>query len=358
MARLSTASSIVLLWILVAIVPARAGGDDVRLIVHGGDDVKAMLARLVGEEGVARTLEHNGLSADGVASPGQELVVPATWIVDVETSSAEMLYLCGEVTIRTAGGSSLPAGVGARLQAGDTVVTGADGTASLRLIGADDSLDHDHLYVEASSELAIEQLLVSEDKGWRSAVARLFTGAIEVVTSRSAETRKQIEVETPTAIGGVRGTEFRMEVVPAGEDGLVATRLETTVGQVAFFASGAEVTVGEGYGSLAREGETPTAPRPLPKAPVLTAPAMGSAVSAFDFRWESVDGAAVYLLEIAEDTDFLRTVLQVEITEPGYAPATAMLPIRHVPFHWRVTATDADGFRSPASPSRTFVIDL
>ncbi len=358
MSRLVNVACVALTLALLCPVPARAADDDARLIVHRGDDLRAMLTRLVGAGNVDRALEHNGLPADGTASPGQEIVVPSAWIVDAVESSAEILYLRGEVTVRTAGGASLPAGVGARLSAGDTLATGADGSASVRLIGADDSLDHDHLYVEASSEIAIDQLLVSKKGGWRSALTRLVSGAVELVTSGSAETRKSIEVETPTAIGGVRGTEFRMVATPAGEGAVAITRLETLVGEVKFFASGEEVTVSEGFGSLAREGEPPTSPRRLPATPVLVEPGDGTALAGFEFRWETVEGAAAYVLEIAEDADFHRVVFRVEIDAPAYAPATASLPARLEPFHWRVSAVDDDGFRSRSSAPSSFVLGL
>ena len=98
---------VLLAWIASAGVASAA--DDARLIVHRGDDVNAMLARLVGEGGVTRVLEHNGLAAGGAPSPGQELVVPAGWLVDVAQSTAELLYVRGEVTVRAAAGSMLPA---------------------------------------------------------------------------------------------------------------------------------------------------------------------------------------------------------------------------------------------------------
>jgi hypothetical protein len=343
---------------VASITPASVAvaADDARLIVHRGDDVNAMLARLVGEDGVTRVLEHNGLSAGAAPAPGQELVVPGGWLVDVTRGTAEVLYVRGQVTARAAGGATLPAGVGARLEVGDVLVTGADGSASLRLIGAEQSLDHDHLFVDPDSELEIAQLLVTEDRGWRSALVRLFKGAVEVVTSGSAESRKQVEVETPTAIGGVRGTEFRIAVEPAAGDAPVATRIESLDGNVMTAAAGAEVTVGGGFGSRAREGSPPDPPRPLPPAPALVAPAEGAAIETFAFRWEPVDGAASYVLEIAEDGGFLRVDQRIETVDPEFAPDRAALPQQSDPLHWRVSAVDDEGFRGLTSPPRSFTI--
>ncbi len=345
---------VLLAWIASAGVASAA--DDARLIVHRGDDVNAMLARLVGEGGVTRVLEHNGLAAGGAPSPGQELVVPAGWLVDVAQSTAELLYVRGEVTVRAAAGSMLPAGVGARLQVGDVLITGPDGSASLRLIGVGESMDHDHLFAEAGSEVEIAQLLVTEDRGWRSAVVRLFKGAVEVVTSGSAESRKHVEVETPTAIGGVRGTEFRVAVEPAAGDAPVASRIESLDGNVMTAAAGAEVTVAGGFGSRARQGAPPDPPRPLPAAPAPVEPADGAAIETFAFRWEPVDGAVGYVLEIAEDEGFLRIDQRIETVDPAVAPAAASLPRQTDPLHWRVSAVDAAGFRGLTSAPRSFTI--
>lgn len=340
----------------LAMPPAAHAADDVRLVIHRGDDVNAMLTRLVGSGGVAKVLEHNGLSPGAVPAPGQEIVVPGRFLVDLSRSTAELLYTRGTVTAQAAGGSILPAGVGARLQAGDRLTTGSDGSASVRLVGVGESLEHDHLFVDPGTELEISQILVAEKGGWRSALVKLARGAVEVVTSGSAENKKQVEVETPTAIGGVRGTEFRVTVEPAFGDTPVSTRVETLDGNVMTAASGAEVTVGAGFGSRIEEGQPPGAPRPLPLAPVPTLPADGGTLDGFEFRWEPVDGAVAYVMEIALDDEFLLIDQKAETTQPFHAPPTATLPIRDEPLHWRVSAIDGEGFRGPASPPRSFVL--
>ena len=352
----STAVLGILVFLALAggVSPAAHAADDVRLVVHRGDDVDAMLTRLVGSGGVAKVLEHNGLSAGATAAPGTELVVPGRWLVDLSRSSAELLYTRGTVTARSAGGTGLPAGIGARLQAGDVLITGSDGSASVRLVGVGESLEHDHMYVDPGSELQISQILVVEKGGWRSSFVKLVKGAVEVVTSGSGEGKKQVEVETPTAIGGVRGTEFRIAVEPATDDSPMATRVETLGGQVMTAASGAEVTVGAGFGSRARDGEPPTPPRPLPVAPAPTAPADGSILDGYEFSWEPVEGATAYVLEIAHDHGFLLVDHKVVTTAPYHAPDSASLPIQVEPLHWRVSAIDAEGFRGPASEPRSF----
>jgi len=349
-------TTILALVLFASFAGAAAAAEDVRLVVHRGDDVTAMLTRLVGADGVTRVLEHNGLSAGSAPAPGQELRVPASWLIDVAQSTAELLFVRGDVTIRGKGGASLPAGVGARMEAGDLLITGADGSATVRLIGADQSVDHDHMFVEAGSEVEVAQLLVTEDKGWRASLVRLLKGAVEVVTSGSAESRKQIEVETPTAIGGVRGTEFRVAVEEAAGDQPLSTRVETLDGQVMTAAAGAEVTVGEGFGSRARMGEAPEAPRPLPATPVALEPFDGAALTAFVFRWEPVEGATAYVVEIATDDEFLRIDQRVRVDGTELAPADASLPRQDAPLRWRVSAVDADGFRGPASTPRAFTV--
>lgn len=357
MSKVTAVLGMMVLLALSGGVPAAAeAADDVRLIVHRGDDVNAMLARLVGTGAVSKVLEHNGLAAGSAPAPGQELTVPARWLVDVTRSSAELLYTRGAVTARSASGTGLPAGIGARLQTGDVLVTGSDGSASVRLIGVGESLEHDHMFVDAGSEVEIAQLLVVEEGGWRSAFVKLVKGAVEVVTSGSAESKKQVEVETPTAIGGVRGTEFRVTVEEATDGSPLATRVETLDGNVMTAASGAEVTVGAGFGSRTRQGQPPDPPRALPRAPLPTQPADGGTLDGFEFRWDPVDGAAVYVLEIALDDEFLHIDQKVETTEPYLTPASASLPIQDGPLHWRVSVIGAEGFRGPASAPRSFIV--
>ncbi len=272
-----------------------------------------------------------------------------------QDSSAEVLYLAGGVSATHADGAAVEVAVGTRLVAGDTLVTAADGLASLRLIGHEESLEHDHMLVSSGTTVVIADVFVDAERKQRNVVLKLLDGLVEIVTAHSGEGRTAIDVETPTAIGGVRGTEFRVAVEPAADAAPVATRVETLDGAVELQGQGEVLAVTGGHGSRVREGEAPGPLHPLPPAPVLADPPDGARPAAFAFRWEPVDGAAGYVVEIAEDAAFHRLAHRAAVDGPEYAPAQVRLPLREAGYHWRVSAVDADGFQGRPSPGRALL---
>lgn len=108
----------------------------------------------------------------------------------------------GTVTIDR-GGQSLAATLGTRLEQGDVVRTGADGSVGITL--SDDSL----LSAGPNSELALDQYSFDPTTNDGRLDAKLSKGTLAVVSGRIAkQSPKAMTVHTPGATLGVRGTEF------------------------------------------------------------------------------------------------------------------------------------------------------
>ena len=108
----------------------------------------------------------------------------------------------GLVTIERQG-QSMPAVVGARLQAADVVRTGADGSVGITM--DDDSL----LSAGASSELVLDRYAFDATTNQGRFDASLNKGTLAVISGRIAkQTPGAMTVRTPNALLGVRGTEF------------------------------------------------------------------------------------------------------------------------------------------------------
>lgn len=108
----------------------------------------------------------------------------------------------GSVTIER-GGQSLPATLGTRLEQGDVVRTGADGSVGITL--TDDSL----LSAGPNSELALDQYSFDPTTNEGRFDTKLSKGTLAVVSGRIAkQSPKAMTVHTPGATLGVRGTEF------------------------------------------------------------------------------------------------------------------------------------------------------
>jgi hypothetical protein len=112
----------------------------------------------------------------------------------------------GGVTIDRAG-SSLPGAAGARLQAGDVVRTAADGSVGITLT------DNSRLSAGPSSVLALDRYAFNSTTHQGQLDASLRRGTLSVVSGKIAKQNPEaMTVRTPTAILGVRGTEFVIKV--------------------------------------------------------------------------------------------------------------------------------------------------
>ena len=108
----------------------------------------------------------------------------------------------GQVTIERQG-TTMPATVGARLQVADTVRTGADGSVGITM--DDDSL----LSAGPNSPLSLDRYAFDSTTNQGRLDTSLNKGTLSVISGRIAkQSPDAMTVRTPTAILGVRGTEF------------------------------------------------------------------------------------------------------------------------------------------------------
>jgi hypothetical protein len=108
----------------------------------------------------------------------------------------------GAVQIERAG-QTVPATLGAVVQAGDVVVTGADGSVGITF------LDNSLLSAGPNSVLAIDRFAFDSTTHQGSFESSLKKGTLAVVSGKLAkQSPDAMKVKTPAAVLGVRGTEF------------------------------------------------------------------------------------------------------------------------------------------------------
>ncbi len=108
----------------------------------------------------------------------------------------------GQVTIAR-GGQVRPAQVGARVQEGDVVKTGSDGSVGITM--GDDSL----LSAGPDTTLALDRFAFDPTTQRGRFDTSLNKGTLAVISGRIAkQSPDAMSVRTPAAILGVRGTEF------------------------------------------------------------------------------------------------------------------------------------------------------
>ena len=112
----------------------------------------------------------------------------------------------GAVTIQR-GGASIPASVGMAVQASDVVATGSDGSVGITM--TDNSL----LSAGPNSVLALDRYDFDDVTSEGHFDASLRKGTLAVVSGRLAQQSPDaMKVRTPSAVLGVRGTEFVVSV--------------------------------------------------------------------------------------------------------------------------------------------------
>jgi hypothetical protein len=165
----------------------------------------------------------------------------------------------GQAEVLHAGASEWsPLGAGDPVLLGDQLRTRPD--SKLRIALREDSV----LTLAPGSQLAITEQVVAP-----AAVSRfqLLLGTIKAaVTERYSEPNARFEVETPTAIAGVRGTSFLASYDPAQQETLVVGLTDVTRVRALVDTRGAAVVdLGPGIATRVRRGARPLAPAPLPQ---------------------------------------------------------------------------------------------
>ncbi len=128
----------------------------------------------------------------------------SAWANDI----AQFKVTKGAVHIERSG-QRLPARVGTPLQATDTVITGADGSAGIAFV------DNSLLSVGPNSVLAIERYTFNSTTHEGTFESSLRKGTLAVVSGKIAkQSPDAMKVKIPSSILGVRGTEF---LVRAGD---------------------------------------------------------------------------------------------------------------------------------------------
>lgn len=114
----------------------------------------------------------------------------------------------GDATV-TRGEKSFPASVGTRIETGDVLKTGVDGTLGVIL------RDNSSLSLGPRSDVVIGKFLFSPAEGKMALFARVAQGTMAYMSGLIGKLAPEsVRFDTPTATIGIRGTCF---VVKAGE---------------------------------------------------------------------------------------------------------------------------------------------
>ena len=243
----------------------------------------------------------NRLADPNLIYPGQVLRVPARlW----RTQALPVALASSVGEVRVAGAPAQP---GAALREGQQIETGANGSAVLALA------DGSRVRVPPSSLAEIvasrgpganeTQAAQLAGEGWFTGVLRMLRGSVEVVAAK-LKRPQPLEVTTPTAVVGVRGTQYRVSLDGADQ----TTRSEVLEGRVRLESAQRSVGIDIPAGFGAAIGANAQLPEPVK---LLPPPDLGAVPEHFDrplVRFALPGERAALRVQVAEDAAFERIV--------------------------------------------------
>ena len=231
---------------------------------------------LTRQSDVANLSAYNKHKLSDKIFPGHSLNIPVTMLKKMP-ASVQVLVSSGDVQATLAADNGFKAlKKGDLLGQGDTLITGKYSVA--KLVFADGSV----VDVQQNSKITIYSSYQYAGMGTYVILLKLQAGKTEVSANPNHVPGNSVQIQTPSAIAAVRGTQFR---VAADSD--IAIQ-ETLTGNVSFGSAGESVSVLQGYGSSAEKNKAPLAPIALPASPD---------VSEFPSLFENEQAQAVFELK-------------------------------------------------------------
>ncbi|MEM1281106.1 MAG: FecR family protein [Cyanobacteria bacterium P01_H01_bin.152] len=207
--------------------------------------------------------------------------------------------IAGDVQYFTSNKSNIAQEGDLLITAGDGVSTGSDSSCTLSV-----DVEMGTIFLSENTELIVEELSLAPDNG---RITRLSVPRGNVVLNLRRFTHRgsELEIETPSGVSGVRGTDFGIIVHPEDQ----RTSVATETGAVFAAAEGVTVDVPNGFQTLIRMGDPPIEPQPIPAEPL------------FEYRIESAVRDYVRYLVLVGQIDpinqlYVADELQ-DVTETG-----------------------------------------
>ncbi len=270
-------------------IPLPALAKDWLYTVRPGDNLWSISEKyLTKKEYANRLIKLNRIKNPAHLQPGSKLRIPITWLKR-QPSSSRLVQAQGEVTIIRAAGEQPQSNNGEiRLYVGDTITTGANGSATLEFA------DKSRLLIQPDSELVMDTLSMFGDSGMVDTRLRLPAGRVETQVTPKKGPASRYEITTPAAVAAVRGTDFRVGADHEQE----VSRSEVLEGKVGIKGADSMRNIPAGFGTVAKAGEPPIPPKKL-----LPAPNSKNTQKHFNhiplrFEWQTIELASAYRVQI------------------------------------------------------------
>jgi hypothetical protein len=206
--------------------------------------------------------------------------------------------------------------------------------------------DASRLRLNANSNAVIKTMRFDPLRNTEEAEVSLVEGDFYALLAGGGDSRNSFNVDVPDVEATIQSANFWV-----ANDGESAKFANYDEGSISIAAQGETVALGLNEGTLVARGESPADAVSLLPPPDPAEPADESLVhlQTPEISWSTVDGAAGYWLEIAEDQNFGGIVeSQFGLGEPRFV--TTALPVGD--YFWRVSSLDSFGL--PGERSQVF----
>gem|GEM_PF-408667 len=284
--------------------------------------------------------KYNGVEFDRRVPPGVTLKFPMEFLK----------FAPAEVEVTTVNGTAhfVRRGIKEQLSLEHTLVLDdiliTEKDSSVALLFADGS----ELLLGESSELVFDVQTKWGETGMVDSRMRLMKGSAEGRVKPLIGPGANFEVQTPSAVATVRGTEFRVRV-DENDSGVVFNEVDE--GTVSVQLHENKASVKQGFGIKTATNLPLAEPKALLPAPIFVNPQSKYPGHPVTLTWQPIDGAKGYSLELFEDAAMTKLVHKVMLdTNQAQLPEVELGD-----YSIRVRAVDQDGLQGLNS-SRRFTI--
>jgi len=220
--------------------------------------------------------------------PGTRLRIPLEWIRS-NPVPARIDAIQGRVELTRADGMKVAdVSTGSTIHLGDSLKTGEKSSAAV--VFADGTV----VTLYSASEMRFNHLSAHGETGMVDSRLHLIDGRLDTRVKPAVGPGSRFEIQTPSAISAVRGTEYRAAVTAGGEN----SNIEVLHGKVKVTGASRPRLVNTGFGTQIAKGKAPTRPRRLLPAPKLNPVPERIRQLNWPLTWQAISKAAGYRVEI------------------------------------------------------------
>ena len=321
--------------VMVCFVAPASAEDTVEIDVVRGDYLVRICERYLQEpEDWQRVADMNGLGNPDLIHPGDRLQIPVIWLRGLPLDG-RVTHAQGQVLLEPkSGGLIRPLSEGDPIAEGYRITTGENSEATIEFESGV------IIRLRSKTTLRIDQ---ANRKDEQTLLFQMFLQMGKVVSRiRDALQRdSRFELETPSAVAGVRGTRFR-----CGVDAEKAARYEVLDGVVSVQAEEREVLLPPGTGTVVEHGGLPLDPTPLLPSPRVIPPSSPWKSLPVELELEPVPGAVSYRVVLCLDPNLRQVVRE------SMVPSHEVIRFDSLPdgeYYMAAAGIDEKGLEGPQS---------